>query len=429
MNHIRFGLSVLGLFGLITPPVQAQFTPALVVQTGVNYTGAGTFTQFPAAPSISGATIAFPAAVGGTQGVYTVTGTTVTPVVTTASSIPGGSGNFATFAPYPVALSANGVAFDGNGTQGPGNTGDYTTVSGAPAVVVNNITAFPTGGLFGLCSIPSLSGTNAVFAGTNVPGPPVGVFSRDGTGPLNTVVSTSTAVPFGSGNFSSFTDPVAGGTIPNVSGGNVVFNGQGGGRVGVYTSVSGVIGRVADNTISAPGGSGTFSSFGITPSIDGTDVAFYGVSSGRTGIYLSSGGTLSRVADTTTAVPGGTGTFTGFLTTGLALSGGRVVFQGTDSAGKTGVYSAHGGSIQKVVAVGDVLNGNTLTAVSICDFAYGGGDTACSSPTPAARPCISSSRCPSRWASSPRPVSSPSAGPFAGESVNHPHRDNGRVAS
>jgi hypothetical protein len=376
MSHIRFGLSVVGLFGLFAPPVVGQFTPALVVQTGVNYPGAGTFTQFPAAPSISGTTVAFPAAVGGTQGVYTVTGTTVTPAVTNASAIPGGSGNFTTFAPYPVALSANGVAFLGNGTPGPGNAGDFTSVTGSPTVVVSNITPFPTGGSFGLFSIPSLSGTIAVFAGSNTPGVTLGVFSRDGTGPLNTVANTSTAVPFGSGNFSSFTDPVAGGTIPNVSGGNVAFNGQGGGRVGVYTSVSGVIGRVADNTISAPGGSGTFTSFGITPAINGTDVAFYGVSTGRTGIYLSSGGTLSRVADTTTAVPGGTGTFTGFLTTGVAVSGGRVVFQGTDSAGKTGVYSALGGSIQKVVAVGDVLGGHTLTAVSISDFAYGGGDTA-----------------------------------------------------
>jgi hypothetical protein len=376
MNHFRFGLSVIGLFGLITPPVRAQFTPALVVQTGVNYTGAGTFTQFPAAPSISGATIAFPAATTSNQGVFTETGSTVSAVLTTGFAIPDGTGPFTTFDPNPVGLSAAGVAFGGNGTTGPGNAGAYSTVTGSLAVVVNDITAFPTGGSFVNFSIPSLSGTTAVFAGTNVPGPPQGVFSRVGGGPLVTVAGTTTIVPFTASPFSAFTDPTAISTIPNVSGGNVVFNGQGGGRIGVYTSVSGVIGRVADNTISAPGGSGTFTSFGITPSIDGTDVAFYGVSPGRTGIYLSSGGTLSPVADTTTAVPGGTGTFTGFLTTGVAVSGGRVVFQGTDSAGKTGVYSALGGSIQKVVAVGDVLNGHTLTAVSISDFAYDGGDTA-----------------------------------------------------
>jgi hypothetical protein len=58
----------------------------------------------------------------------------------------------------------------------------------------------------------------------------------------------------------------------------------------------------------------------------------------------------------------------------VALSGGRVVFAGTNLAG-TGVYSYRAGVIQKVVATNDVLDGHTITSVAISDFAYSGGNT------------------------------------------------------
>jgi hypothetical protein len=377
MIPIRLGFAFVSLLAF-APSARAQFTPTKVIETGVTYPGFDQFVSFPAAPSISGNRIALPTATASAkQSILTITGGTITEAANFSTPIPSGSGNFTTFAPYPVGLSANGVAFGGQGSPAPGNAGNYTTVTGPVTVVVNNITAFPGGGTFNSFSIPSISGITAVFAGGPAPGTALGVFSRDGTGPLLTVANTSTPVPFGAGNFTAFTDPANGGTLPSVSGPTVVFNGQGGGRFGVYTSVigSGTATRIADNTVMAPGGAGTFTSFGVTPAINGADVAFFAASPGRTGIYISSGGSLSRIADTTVAVPGGTGNFTSFFTTGVTTSGGRVVFQGIDSAGRAGVYSAFGGSIQKVVAVNDVLDGHTITSLSISDFAYDGGDT------------------------------------------------------
>src|SRR5262245_42724270 len=136
MTRSRCGFSIACLITLVAEPARAQFTPVLVVQTGVNYSGVGTFTQFPAGPSISGNTIGFPAATAAGQGIFTVNGATVTAVATFATPIPGGVGNFTAFAPYPVGLSANGVAFGGQGFPAPGNAGNYTTATGPVTVVV-----------------------------------------------------------------------------------------------------------------------------------------------------------------------------------------------------------------------------------------------------------------------------------------------------
>jgi hypothetical protein len=372
MSIARIALVFVGCFVLFARPAPAQFTGTKVVETGVPYP-IGTFSSFSAPPSVSGSTIAFPGATAAGPGIFTATTGTPTAVATFATPVPGGSGNFTAFSAGPVGLSASGVAFGGNGAPGPpSNIGIYSNVTGSLAPVVTGATAYPGGGFFNGTSIPALSDTTAAFAGTNGgPGTWLGVFTKTGAGPLTVVANTSTAIPFGGGNFTAFNDPVNGPTVPNVSGSRVVFNGRGVSSFGVYTTATGTLTRVADNTIIAPGGTGAFTSFGFTPTINGTDVAFYGASSGRTGIYLSSGGGLSVVADTTTAVPGGSGNFTSFQSTGQALSGGGVVFQGTSASG-TGIYFAQSGTIQKVVATGDVLDGNTINTVAISDFSYDG---------------------------------------------------------
>jgi hypothetical protein len=355
----------------------AQFTGTKIVETGVSYPGIGTFNTFPSGPSISGSTIAFPAATGTGPGIFTATSGTVTAVATLATPVPGGTGtNFTTFAGSATGLSSSGVAFGGNGSPGPGNAGVYTTVTGSLTTVVNNITAYPTGGTFTGFSVPAVSGTTVAFGGTNSgPGTALGIFSKTGTGPLNIIANTSTAVPFGSGNFTSFSDPFNGPTLPNISGSNVVFNGQGGGRIGVYTTISGSVTRVADTTMTPPGGIGAFSSFSTTPSIDGSQVAFSAPSAGsRVGVYTWSGGTLALVADTTTSAPGG-GTFNNF-NMAVALSGGRVVFRATNTLGQDGIYTNLTGTLTKVVATGDVIDGHTITALTMSDFAFAGGDIA-----------------------------------------------------
>ena len=74
---------------------------------------------------------------------------------------------------------------------------------------------------------------------------------------------------------------------------------------------------VADTNTAIPSGSGSFSGFGRAPSIDDNgNVVFCGIGAGQQGIYTHSSGSLAMVADTSSLLPGqapgGTDTFTAF---------------------------------------------------------------------------------------------------------------------
>lgn len=100
--------------------------------------------------------------------------------------------------------------------------------------------------------------------------------------------------------------------------------------------------KIADTDTPLPDGVGTFTFFG-RPALDGGDVAFvdealFGSIIKPIGIYKWVDGTLVKVADRDTSIPGGTGTFDSFGST-VSISGGNVAFQGSDSAGHAGIYT------------------------------------------------------------------------------------------
>jgi len=111
-----------------------------------------------------------------------------------------------------------------------------------------------------------------------------------------------------------------------------------------------------------PGGTGTFTDFG-PPSFDGVSVAFFGGNFEfpfPRGIYIGSGGPLVVVADKSTPIPGDTGNFT-FLSAGApSLDGGNVAFRGAGSSEKPGIYTNIGGSLIKVIAIGDSFDGKKV---------------------------------------------------------------------
>ncbi|MBI1930761.1 T9SS type A sorting domain-containing protein [Candidatus Poribacteria bacterium] len=112
------------------------------------------------------------------------------------------------------------------------------------------------------------------------------------------------------------------------------------------------------------------------PLIDGNVVIFRGAALNPStqavdlvGIYSAISGTLTKLVDTNTPVPGGTGNFqgTGNSLRYYTLNNGTVVFFGQDTAGKDGLYliSATGGPITKIIAVGDSLGeGRTVQGVN-----------------------------------------------------------------
>ncbi len=102
-----------------------------------------------------------------------------------------------------------------------------------------------------------------------------------------------------------------------------VFRGFGsGGQDGIYVASGGTIRRVADTNTAIPGGTGKFTSFGgfllngdpvSSPSIDNGDIAFLG-NGGPTqdGIFAEIGGVLTVIADRNTPIPGTAMNFGGF---------------------------------------------------------------------------------------------------------------------
>ena len=75
-----------------------------------------------------------------------------------------------------------------------------------------------------------------------------------------------------------------------------------------------------------------------------------------------------KVADLATAIPGGTGNFTGF--TGVSTSPGHTAFLGHGSDDQAGIYLAS--TLTKVIAVGDTLAGQVVTELRLGQFAPDG---------------------------------------------------------
>ena len=100
----------------------------------------------------------------------------------------------------------------------------------------------------------------------------------------------------------------------------------------------------------------TISFTGINPAISGTNIVFVG--DAFKPIYADFGDGIVTVADTSTNVPGGSGTFQDFDS--VSISGSAVTFLGRDATGQTGIYTTLGGTLEKIVAEGDTLDGRTV---------------------------------------------------------------------
>jgi hypothetical protein len=164
------------------------------------------------------------------------------------------------------------------------------------------------------------------------------VYTGVGGGPLTLAVANGTVIPDGGGaNFLDF------GVSTGNGAGGVAFWGANATASptlqGIYLTSGGTTTRVADTTLTAPGQATVFTGFSSAQmtAVNGTNVAFRGTFSGGSGLYARFGGSLVRVADTTTVIPNGTGNFTS-LNSNQALNGNVAVFRGTGASSQQGVY-------------------------------------------------------------------------------------------
>ncbi len=296
--------------------------------------GSGTFANYNQSFRYDGGTVAFignqPS--GTAIGVYTANGSTLARSADTATAIPGGTGNFTSFSPFP-SVSGGTVAFTGSGASS--QQGVYTSTGGATpavAVVADKNTAAPgTAGTFtGFGSNPSISGSTVVFRASSNLGGNAGVYMRTGTGPITTVADTTTPVPGGGGNFAGpFSEPA-------VSGSNASFIVNN----GVYALLNGTLTTIANTNTPSPNGSGNFTSITTYAPISGSDVAFIGSTLTTKGIYYYDG-TLHTIVDNTMVLDGRQLTSSSNFFLGIdALGGNRVAFNVLFSTGSNGVYMA-----------------------------------------------------------------------------------------
>jgi hypothetical protein len=255
-----------------------------------------------------------------------------------AMPIPGGVGNFVSL-PQAPGFSGNNLAFFGVGSAGQQGIYLSDRFGASTSVRIADLnTAIPNGSgnflSFGSSfqpGDPCISGSNVVFYATGSSGQ-AGVYAYINN-VLIRVADTATAIPAGTGNFTAGPgDPCIGGDV-------VTFVGSGpGGQEGVYVYRSGTLNVVADTHTAIPGGTGNFTVAPTDPCTSGDAVAFVGNgSSGQQGVYLSIAGALSTVADTHTAIPGGFGNFT-TIPTDPCINGNRVAFVGNGCGGQQGVY-------------------------------------------------------------------------------------------
>ena len=268
-----------------------------------------------------------------------------------ATSIPGGTGNFTSLPGAPGYSSSGQIALYGEGTGG--QQGIYRMQNGPPIKVADLNTAIPNGtGNFtaffqqGPPIVPSIDGSNVAFFGAGSGGQQGIYVSLNG--PPIRIADAATAIPGGSGNFTSFIpqEPIA--PSPVISGSKVAFFGAGsGGQQGIYVldylAQVGPPIKIADTGTAIPGGIGAFTAFPQQPSLSGDNVAFLSAGSGgQQGLYRAGAvGPPIKVADLNTAIPGGTGNFTSFMGVGPpiapAIDGTSIAFFGAGSGGQQGI--------------------------------------------------------------------------------------------
>jgi hypothetical protein len=385
--------------------------------TGTNMSvpnGSGNFGQLPRGPGVWGGNfVFFGAGPDFQQGIYgmhppdPIFPTDPWKIVDLNTPIPGGTGNFLRFSglggtpggypsdpivPVDPIVSGNHVVFAGfgdNNQQGiyafpvdpqhpvdPQKIVDLNTP--IPPDGVNNFGLFITDSLWP--PDPCISGNTVAFygAGPNT----MGIYTATLDGALTRIADTTTLTP-GNTEGDHFISFYTYRPDPFISGNNVVFsayssNGSNSTTPGVYLSTAGALSRVADNTMGNPEGTGNFSQFERldnfpgSPQVSSGNVLFWAhTTDGNEGLYLKwPSDPMKIIANTQTPIPGGSGNFTGF--TSMSLSVDTVAFVGLGSGGQMGIYVAHPQDplypvdpMYKVIDLNDMLDGKTLTGLNL----------------------------------------------------------------
>ena len=276
----------------------------------------------------------------------------LTRVVDTSMSAPGTTGNF--WVLEAPKFDAGQIVF--SATDQGVNNGLYAWADGQLTTIVDVNTPQPgTSVNFASLGKFDLSDGHVVFFAQGEK--PVGgdrargIYSNR-NGIIELVAGLDTPIPGGTGNFESF-----GSQDVAIDGQTVAFTGTGSSfQNGLYLDDNTTKTVVVDRNTTVPGQAQTFVGTGPIAMDDG-QVVFRGWTSGDTieGIYRSSTSGLETIADVTMAVPGGVGTFTSFGS--MDVDAGDIGFRAEDGNGEAGVYLLHGGTLRRIAGTGDAIPG------------------------------------------------------------------------
>jgi hypothetical protein len=327
-------------------------------------------------PALEAGRVAFWAYGDGADGVYTSTsGGALALVADSTTLIPGAAIPFEGH-DY-VSLDRGRVVFTGWGQDDEDNDyeGIYRFENGTLSRIADLNTPVPgrTGGFLSFFGPPSSDNGRVAFIGVDFDDLEDGVYLGSG-GPLALVADTSTPVPGRAEKFEYF-------NTVSADNGMLALIADSASVSGLYLHdvATGAISRIADTTTPVPGHGETFVEFGDDfdgLDLDGNSVAFIGhFGNGQVGgsgifVFDTALGTLTRVADTTTPIPGATGVFReaftdvalddGHIAISYGLEGNPRPFPPRPQTPFFGVYTDLGGALVPLLRAGDVLDGKIV---------------------------------------------------------------------
>ncbi|MCP4002330.1 MAG: hypothetical protein GY727_15595 [Gammaproteobacteria bacterium] len=350
------------MFVVATAQAEITFKFTRVVETGDLVPGAmnnATFTAFSADnPSIDGNDLAFEADFNdgtSTDGIFTYSGGVINKIAFDTDPTPGG-GVYNSFDTYNVMVSGGQVSFRAY----YGTPGIYLAPvgGGTVSIIADTSTTIPdgTGETFNSdFGEHRRDGLKTLFEGEG-PSGQSGLYLND-NGTLSVYVDLSTASPFGAGTLNVFSEPF-------IRGNSISFHGKDtSDNDGILADFGSGLKVVADTTMAPPGGLGNFTRFDESSS-DANLLAFEARTAAGNGVYLynDTTETITTIADSTVAIPGGVGNFNSSASN-PSLSGSMVLFAGTDSSNTHGRYLFFDGTVHKLLAVGDLLDGKVVTYI------------------------------------------------------------------
>lgn len=264
-----------------------------------------------------------------------------TKIVDTSTVAPGGAGtNFRSLS--SIDIDGGEILFRG---QDSTTNGWFTSQNGVIRRAIDSTVTIPgTTNRFSTSSSDIGSISNGRIAITQRGGTG-GSFVVEPDGSITEIVRVGDVVPIRGGTFTGF-----GGTL--IDGDRMVTRGNFSAfGAGLYESTGEELSRIFDTqqNLNLPGINDSLRSFGLND-IEGETTLFLGGRfNSQDGFYTIDGdGSVSTVVDINTAIPEGTGTFTGFDSRFAQMDNGDVVFFGRGDDSQLGIYVSRNGVLSKV---------------------------------------------------------------------------------